>query len=413
MTPLNRRDFLGGALATGTALAASSLPAAEPAAQPPSAPSARSAPSSAIDFRYSPVEYQTAFCFPDDPHKSLVNQAGHLLYGYNSSAGIYYFPLKIGFALNGMMAPKLLGQRLESPSIPIVHTSLAYPGLSVELTAFATNSTAEGRVDNVLFEVTSQSANAPDFEPVIDLDGSDLFDFEEKDGLLSLLYRQSRQLLLVGRVLPNHPPSVIPGNSFNRGTYRGQQLTLHRGQASKTHPYRAFFRLPQAGQPALPLIAALNTPEACLQSCRAFWTAWQPFRSPVSITLPGRQGEFATACARNILQAREIRDGKLTFQVGPTCYRGLWVVDGNFILEAARYMGLDKEAHRGPPHHLGRPAHHRPGPSAGRQRALERYGHRHLHPGPPVRAEPGLVAAARVGARGRACHRSFCARCRP
>ena len=47
------------------------------------------------------------------------------------------------------------------------------------------------------------------------------------------------------------------------------------------------------------------------------------------------------------MQAREVRDGKLTFQVGPTCYRGLWVVDGNFILEAARYLGLDKEALEG------------------------------------------------------------------
>ena len=62
---------------------------------------------------------------------------------------------------------------------------------------------------------------------------------------------------------------------------------------------------------------------------------------------PGRRGEFVTACARNILQARELKDGKLTFQVGPTCYRGLWVVDGNFILEAARYLGYDKEAAEG------------------------------------------------------------------
>src|SRR6185437_680513 len=57
--------------------------------------------------------------------------------------------------------------------------------------------------------------------------------------------------------------------------------------------------------------------------------------------------EFVSACARNILQARELRDGKLTFQVGPTCYRGLWVIDGNFILEAARYLGYDKEAAEG------------------------------------------------------------------
>ena len=35
------------------------------------------------------------------------------------------------------------------------------------------------------------------------------------------------------------------------------------------------------------------------------------------------------------------------FQVGPTVYRGLWIVDGNFLLEAARYLGYDKEADEG------------------------------------------------------------------
>lgn len=63
--------------------------------------------------------------------------------------------------------------------------------------------------------------------------------------------------------------------------------------------------------------------------------------------LPGAQGDFLTACARNIQQAHEVRDGKLTFQVGPTVYRGLWIVDGNFILEAARYLGYDSAAQAG------------------------------------------------------------------
>jgi len=340
MTPLNRRDFLGGALATGTALAASSLPAAQPALAP-KAPGASLAPSSAIDFRYSPVEYQTAFCFPDDPHKSLVNQAGHLLYGFDTSAGVYYFPLKIGFLLNGMRPPSSITQKLESPSIPIVHTTLAYPGLSVELTTLATNSPAEGRVDNVLLEVTSHSAEPIDFEPVLSFDSNSAFVLEEKAGLLTVLDRKSRQLLLVGKAL-GHQPSGPPAATLDIDP--PQRLTLHRGQASQGHSYRAFFRFPQAGQDAHTLVAALDNPEACLQSCRAFWTVWQPFRSPADLAFPGRYGEFATACARNILQARELRDGKLTFQVGPTVYRGLWVVDGNFILEAARYMGLDSEA---------------------------------------------------------------------
>src|SRR5208283_1856690 len=106
MTPINRRDFLGGVLATGTTLATSALPTAEaqsPATPPPARPKAEPHnAASAIDFRYAPALRQTAFCFPDDPQKSLVNQAGQLLYGYDKSASVTFFPLKIGFALNGM-----------------------------------------------------------------------------------------------------------------------------------------------------------------------------------------------------------------------------------------------------------------------------------------------------------------------
>ncbi len=64
-------------------------------------------------------------------------------------------------------------------------------------------------------------------------------------------------------------------------------------------------------------------------------------------SLPGVNGEFLVACARNIQQAREIRDGMLVFEVGPTVYRGMWIVDGNFLIESARYLGYDEAADKG------------------------------------------------------------------
>jgi hypothetical protein len=50
---------------------------------------------------------------------------------------------------------------------------------------------------------------------------------------------------------------------------------------------------------------------------------------------------------RNIYQAREIKKGLPAFQVGPTCYRGLWVVDGSFLMEAVAFLGREKEARDG------------------------------------------------------------------
>ena len=350
MTPVNRRDFLGGVLATGSTLAASALAAAEaqpPATLPPShAKAATQAPASDVDFRYAPLLRQTAFCFPDDPHKSLVNQAGQLLYGYDSAASVSYFPLKIGFALNGMQAPKVLSQQLESPSTPIVRTALEYPGVSVLLTTFATMLAGEGRVDNVIVEVTPHASESASIEPVITIDSLEKFDFEAKGDYFSMLHRKSREVLLVGKVAGGSQERAS-GSMMDGETDRAQKLALHRGQASKANPYRVFFRLPLAKQDAAPIIAGLSDPDGRSKSCRAFWNSWSATLAPVAITVPGRQGEFVEASARNILQAREVRDGKLTFQVGPSCYRGLWVVDGNFILEAARYLGHDQEAIEG------------------------------------------------------------------
>jgi hypothetical protein len=50
---------------------------------------------------------------------------------------------------------------------------------------------------------------------------------------------------------------------------------------------------------------------------------------------------------RNIWQSREIKHGLPAFQVGPTVYRGLWIVDGAFILEAATILGAGDQARAG------------------------------------------------------------------
>jgi hypothetical protein len=50
---------------------------------------------------------------------------------------------------------------------------------------------------------------------------------------------------------------------------------------------------------------------------------------------------------RNIWQARETKQGLPAFQVGPTCYRGLWIVDGAFLLEAAAILGAGDQARNG------------------------------------------------------------------
>jgi len=85
---------------------------------------------------------------------------------------------------------------------------------------------------------------------------------------------------------------------------------------------------------------------ACRERTVAHWkNAPLPF-GRVQVPDAGIQA-LLDSSIRNIWQAREIKKGLPAFQVGPTCYRGLWIVDGAFILEAATILGAGDQARNG------------------------------------------------------------------
>jgi len=85
---------------------------------------------------------------------------------------------------------------------------------------------------------------------------------------------------------------------------------------------------------------------ACRERAVAYWEkAPLPF-GRVQVPNPDIQA-LVDSAIRNIWQAREIKRGLPAFQVGPTCYRGLWIVDGAFLLEAATMLGAGQQARHG------------------------------------------------------------------
>jgi hypothetical protein len=294
---------------------------------------------SAIDFRYSPLSWQTAYCFPDDHHKSLIGEHGELRYGHpGQGAGISYFPEIVEFALLGMEANEVRGQQLESPGVPIVHTRIERPEAFLELTTFATRRAGEGRVDNVILEIETRSSHGVRVDPVIIVRTKREIKLQASAGvtLMRLDNEAGPPFLLADVPLSPHED----GSVFRSYLLRG-------GAATEGRPYRCLLRFPQEGQEIDKIKEGLESPDRLLAEAREYWQNWDPFEEKTQWQLPGRHGEFLVACARNLQQAREEKQGKTTFQVGPTVYRGLWVVDGNFILEAARYLGYDKEAQEG------------------------------------------------------------------
>ncbi len=119
-----------------------------------------------------------------------------------------------------------------------------------------------------------------------------------------------------------------------------EALTVPAGES------RQFFVLYSGGGA---LVAEPATLQQALQSrdrAVAYWeNAPLPF-GRIQVPDPGVQA-LVDSSIRNIWQAREIKRGLPAFQVGPTCYRGLWIVDGAFLLESAAMVGAGQEARSG------------------------------------------------------------------
>ncbi len=331
----SRRAFLAQ---VGAGLTAThDVTAVENATQTPEPRDATSR-STPVDFRYAPLDGQATFCFPDDPYKSLIGSAGELRYGHpGTNINIDAFSAVIHFSAFGMESDRVTRQYLESPGVPVFHTWIERPEAQLELITFATNRPEEGRVDNVIFEVHNRAGQTIRVAPLVRVYGTGLFEAVP-------LARASGARVIgpEGECFMVSDAPLVASPAFS-----GWVLAAPAAICPSQSPLRIFFRLPQERQPAERVLQALADPDALLAEARNYWRNWKSFGHDVKWQLPGRYNEFLIACTRNIAEAREVKNGRKTFQVGPTCYRGLWIVDGNFILEAARYLGFDVEAQQG------------------------------------------------------------------
>ncbi|MCE7989136.1 MAG: hypothetical protein DYG89_48905 [Caldilinea sp. CFX5] len=315
-----------------------------------------------IDFRFAPPNSWTNLCFPDDPYKSLVREDGALLYGFEQLIFFsWHFKRVIEFSLITADKPRSVNQRTESARVPVVITTLTYPTAVLELRTFA-HQTADGRRSDVVLW-TIQVNDAVD---------------EILTGLHIDLIEQG--VVFSGRsVAPAHTLFAIPNDKFVRpefwraiSAYHVEnedepapgQVVLVSSPQRLVHIHPTGFR-PVGSVGTDPRIVAggetiqgaiilplnyqqtdgldLAWAEQALAETRRFWTDYPLLRHTFQVPDPAVQ-EMIVALARNILQAREIKDGLPVFQVGPTCYRGLWVVDGHFFLEAAQYLGYGDDA---------------------------------------------------------------------
>jgi len=100
------------------------------------------------------------------------------------------------------------------------------------------------------------------------------------------------------------------------------------------------------GRDATPAPITVARAEALRRKAEQYWRDLKLPYDRLQIPDSGVQA-LLDSSIRNIYQAREIKSGLPAFQVGPTCYRGPWVVDGSFLLEAMTYLGRANETRSG------------------------------------------------------------------
>lgn len=317
-----------------------------------------------IDFRYAPVSRWTCIGRPDDPHKTLVREDGALLYGFDNSWGAAWrFNRVLEFALLTDQRPIQVLQVTETASLPVVVTTFHYPKAMLTLRAFGHQHDGDRRTDVVLWTIEA----APGVQDFM-------------TGLWVIAHEPGHYF--APRAAPQPGREILVAPLAERPRFNDLAIFLGEGEGQILPGGRlAFISVPHAlalyQAPGFAPISALATEyvllsegeriegailvpqnhdqvddmnlawaQEALVAERRFWQGLRLQR--IALEVPDSNVmDMIQACARNILQAREVKEGLPEFQVGPTCYRGLWVVDGHFLLEAARYLGYAEEADRG------------------------------------------------------------------
>ena len=87
-----------------------------------------------LDFKYKPIDWQTAICLPDDWQKSLVGKNGAMLYDHYSHSPDFATKMKISLSPG---KEKWIEQKLESAKVPVVSTVTKWGDFELTEQAFA------------------------------------------------------------------------------------------------------------------------------------------------------------------------------------------------------------------------------------------------------------------------------------
>jgi len=280
-----------------------------------------------VDHRFAPPWWQTAICLPDDEQKSLVGKEGMLLYDYRAGAEVSHkFQTSIAVELPGKS--EWLRQELLSPRVPIVRTCKRNGAVEIIEEAFARGTPRE---DFILVQLRNTGAVETAAAPAVAIQSGAPMKFDEAQGRVEIGKNTVVSASLKVKACDAQG---------KRAALLFEPLTLPaRGEVHFAVRVR---RNSQGAPDPLDLARA----EALRRQVQEYWEKLDLPYGVITVPDAGVQALLESSI-RNIYQAREIKNGLPAFQVGPTCYRGLWVVDGSFLMEAVALLGRTQEARAG------------------------------------------------------------------
>lgn len=296
-----------------------------------------------LDFRFAPEVNQTCIGLVDDNYKTIVREDGSLNYHWESDQNQFVdgtIPVclkqvlsrgegNLGFAYR--FIPRFshrdslirTDQDFGNAHAAIVCTTEVYTDTSFSWKTFAYQSPDGARMDIILYRLqTGPNFGHADSAVYLQELG------ERADNPSVQRFASGAYTLPVGA--KKTPPPIVFSTKRDQRLLTGNTL------------WEGAFGLLYQGSFAEDAFT-LGFAKQALVWCEGYWASIKPFLQTFKV--PDKQIQsMLDAAGRNILQAREMVDGILEFHVGPTIYRGLWVVDGYYFAECAYLMGRDDEA---------------------------------------------------------------------
>ena len=301
----------------------------------------------------SPPWWQSAICQPDDPDKILVGKEGQILLDFGHG-----MVRNFGIVLASRRRPRCSLGESNRPSLLALRSSRpsrASDGVEVLEEAFVLVPGSDGAGGAKALVRGRPSARAPGRRPA---------HAAQHDGCLGqaaiglridsgeIVRTDAEGSVAVGSrtwIRASEPGggTLAVSGTDGRWFIKLPSLTLRPGESKQVAWTidRASTRPPRH-------LSVDQAREAARDAAQNWWEhADLPFAT-IQVPDPDIQG-MLEASVRNIWQAREIKQGLPAFHVGPTVYRGLWVVDGSFLLEAAAILGRGQDARAGVEYLLG------------------------------------------------------------